>query len=81
MIGEKKLSTIRRELRAALVKGRVNPLISLDQEIRRLQRNPGSARNRPRSLQLLRNALQGLVVPQMQKPQRAKEARRVRRAV
>jgi hypothetical protein len=56
MIGSKKLSEIRDELRAAMAAGGSNVIASLDRRIRTLKRKSASAKE-ARSLLLLRSAL------------------------
>jgi hypothetical protein len=67
MMGEKKLTTIRAELHAALAKEKKNPIAALERRIRQL----GKAN---RSLLLVRDALEQLV-EKPSKPKRAKTRR------
>ncbi len=71
MIGTKKLSTIREELRTALAKERTNPIAALDRKLRKL----GNV-TKSRSVLLLRDALAQLVKDKPQKPRQ----RRIKRA-
>ena len=64
MMGNKKLSTIREELREALERVGTNPIAELDRKIRKLQKNSDSLERDSRSLLLLRNALAQVVEEQ-----------------
>jgi hypothetical protein len=70
MIGTKKLSTIREELRKALAKEKSNPIPALDRKLRRLGKKAKS-----RSLVLMRGALAQLVKDQPQKPRQRRMKR------
>jgi hypothetical protein len=79
MMGNKKLSEIRAELRAAFARDGFNPIASLDRKIRKLEKNPKTAKTEAkaelRSLFLLRNALAQVVddkPPKRSRPSRAK---------
>lgn len=78
MIGSKKLSAIREELRAALVAEGVNPIASLDRRIRNAKKNPSSAQREFRSLTLLRNTLARLVEETEHQPPSPPRPRRKR---
>jgi hypothetical protein len=80
MIGSKKLSTIRQELRAAMVAEGANPIVSLDRRIRELKKNSKSPAKESRTLVLLRDALADLAKEKPRKrprPARTKRANRV----
>ena len=64
MMGNKKLSTIREELREALERVGTNPIAELDRKICKLQKNSDSLERDSRSLLLLRNALAQVVEEQ-----------------
>jgi hypothetical protein len=57
MMGNKKLSTIRAELRAAMAAETSSPFAALDRSIRKLTKNSESNGKPARSLVMLRNAL------------------------
>ncbi len=76
MMGDKKLSEIRGELREAFARERSNPIASLDRKIRKLEKSPKSAKGELRSLLLLRNALAQVV---QAKPQKRARPSRVKR--
>lgn len=57
MIGRKKLSTVRQEVRDAFVKSGKNPILWLDQEIRRLENQRPLDACQIETLVLLRDAL------------------------
>jgi hypothetical protein len=80
MMGSKKLSTIYKELRAAIVQETENPIRALDREIRGAKRNPRAARKELKSLLLVRDILARAVAD---KPlqRRPSPARRTKRAV
>lgn len=69
MMGNKKLPTIREELRAALAGDGTNPIAGLDRKIRKLQKNSDSLERDSRSLLLLRDALAQVVDEQLQQRQ------------
>jgi hypothetical protein len=73
MIGKKKLSTIRTELRVALAKEAKNPTAALDRKLRKLG-------NEKRSLVLLHGAL-GQLESEPLKPPRARRAKRSKMTV
>ena len=79
MMGNKKLSEIRAELRAAFAKEGYNPIPSLERRIRKLQKNANSAAAELRSLILARNAL-AQVVGEPKKPARPSRAKRPSKA-
>jgi hypothetical protein len=82
MMGDKKLSEIRAELRAAFARDGFNPIASLDRRIRKLKKSPKSAEAELRSLFLLRNALAQVVEdkpPKRARPSRAKRASKAAR--
>lgn len=64
MMGNKKLSTIREELREALARVGTNPIAGLDRKIRKLQQNSNPLERDSRSLLLLRDALAQVVEEQ-----------------
>ena len=79
MIGAKKLSTIREELRQAFAASDYNPLEELDREIRKLEKSKTGKAQGLKSLQLLRGAL-AQVIDEPKKPARAKRARTTKKA-
>jgi hypothetical protein len=60
MIGAKKLSTIREELRAAFAEQGANPIVALDRKLRSLKKSQAAGKE-TRALVLLRNALAQVV--------------------
>ena len=80
MIGTKKLSTIRDELRAAYAAEGANPIASLDRKLRKLEKARPAGKI-SRSLVLLRNALSQLVVGKPQKPVLPLRSKRTKKAV
>ena len=60
MIGAKKLSTIREELRAAFAEQSANPIAALDRKLRNLKKSQAAGKE-TRALVLLRNALAQVV--------------------
>ena len=68
MMGNKKLSTIKEELREAFAKEGSNPIIELDREIRKLKKSKSAKKVGLRSLQMLRNALAQVVDEPTAKP-------------
>jgi len=79
MIGDKKLSTIRAELKAALAAERSNPIAALDKKIRKL--NKQSSSDQTRSLVLLRGALAQLAHEPTQRRRRVSRTKHAKRAV
>ena len=79
MIGNKKLTTIREELRTAFATEGSNPIAALDRKIRKLKKNNKSAEKELRSLRLLRNALAQVVEDKPHK--RPSRAKRMKKAV
>lgn len=57
MIGNKKLSEIREELREAAGNSGINPIAALELQIRKMKKRPMSAQQGLRSLILVRDAL------------------------
>lgn len=76
MMGNKKLSEIRAELRAAFAKEGYNPIPSLERRIRKLKKNPQSAAAELRSLILVRNALAQVVDDKPKKRSRPSRTKR-----
>jgi hypothetical protein len=60
MMGDKKLSIIRAQLRKRFAEEGVNPIAALDRRLRRLQKEKPNGKE-PRALRLLRNALSQVV--------------------
>jgi hypothetical protein len=81
MMGSKKLSSIREELRAAFARQGSNPIMSLDRRILNLKKKPGSTENDLRLLVLLRDALAQVVQHKRQETVRPPRAKRARRAM
>ncbi len=80
MIGSKKLSEIREELRLAFAAEGYNPIADLDREIRSLEKSTTGKAKGLKSLQLLRGAI-AQVVEEPKKPARSKRARATKKAV
>jgi hypothetical protein len=81
ILGNEKLSTIRKKLRAAFAREGSNPIASLDRRIRKLKKNPTSAEAELRSLFLLRSALAQVVEGKPHKPVRPARAKRTKKAI
>ncbi len=75
MIGKKKLSTIRGELRSALRKSGSNAVAAIDSKIRESQKQSKVTDKHSRSLELLRGALAQLVENQPRKSRRSPRAK------
>ncbi|MCI0377050.1 MAG: hypothetical protein L0215_05565 [Gemmataceae bacterium] len=80
MIGAKKLSTIRKELRAAFAREKKNPIASLDRKIRELCKNKPATKE-SRSLLLLRDALAQVVEVKVPRRRRRQPANRAKKAL
>ena len=80
MMGNKKLSTIREELREAFAAKGVNPITALDRKIRKLQKSKSGQAGGLKSLQLLRNALTRVVEEIPPKPVRPRSMRPTKKA-
>lgn len=80
MMGNKKLSTIRKELRAAAAVAKSNPIAALDRRIRKLSKNSTPSAKQTRSLVLLRNALAQVVENQLQPRARTRRKTRTNQA-
>lgn len=81
MMGNKKLSTIRAELRAAMAAETSNPIAALERKIRKLYKNSKSNGKPARSLELLRGALAQVAEEKPQDRPRASRTKRARKAI
>jgi hypothetical protein len=76
MIGNEKLSSIRKKLRTAHARERSNPIPALDRRIRELEKNQAAAEPELRALRRLRSALAQVVGPKPRKTVRSGQGRR-----
>lgn len=76
MMGNVKLSTIRKKLRAAFVREGSNPIPELDRRIRELEKDGESAGPELRSLRLLRRSLEQVIDTKPRKKVRSTRAKR-----
>jgi hypothetical protein len=79
MMGNKKLSTIREELREAFAAKGLNPITALDRKIRKLQKSKSGQVQGLKSVQLLRNALAQIVEEKPAKPVRPRSMKRTKK--
>ena len=81
MMGSKKLSTIRAELRAAFAAEISNPIAALDRKIRKLTKDSKSNGKPAGALELLRGALAQVAEEKPQDSPRASRTKRARKAI
>ena len=81
MMGNKKLATIRAELRTAHAAETANPIAALDRKIRKLHKNSKSNGKPSRSLELLRGALTQVAEEKPQDHPRATRTKPPRKAI
>lgn len=81
MMSDKKLSTIRAELRRAFAEGGVNPIAALDQKIRELSKKAKGAKRRSKALELLRDTLAQVIEEKPSRRGRSSRTNRSRKAV
>lgn len=80
MMGNKKLSAIREELREAYATEGGKPIAALDRKLRKLEKSKSGQTQGLKSLQLLRNALAQLVEEKPATPARPRSVRRTKKA-
>jgi hypothetical protein len=80
MMGNKKLSAVREEVRAAFEAEGCNPIATLDRRIRKLKAAGKSEEDKSRALALLRGALAQVITEQPAKRVRSARTKRTTKA-
>lgn len=81
MMGDKRLSTIKEELREAFAKEGYNPIASLDRKIRKLSKGSKTAKQDSRALHLLRGAIAQVIDDKTAQRIQTSRTKRTKKAV